>query len=885
MSLVMPSLGATFLATIVLTIVYWYIYSQYRERYMYFWILAWFLYSIRLVFDFLMLIWPDQMLLLITQQTTNLISGLLFVWGTYVFVGKPMSRIVIVGFALDYVWILTGLFMGFSRINLNLPTFIFTGIIFIWTGIIFIRSKEFEGLGKYLAAWGFIFWGIYKIDYPFIKEYTWFLPWGYLIAAFLEIVVALGVLLMYFEKTRKVLSTSEQRFRMLAENAQDLIYRYKYAPVKGYEYVSPSSTAIIGYTPEEHYADPDLFLKVIHPDDRVILKDLNLISGVNRIPISLRTFKKNGEIVWTEHRNVPIVDESGNILGFEGIARNITARKQVEEALEKYKLLSEHAGDIMLFFRLDGQIIEANEAAVKLYSYSKQQILQMNIRDLRAPETKQQFDEHIALAEKGTAFYETYHSRKDETVFPVEVSLQSAILGNEKVLIGIVRDITERKRAQATINHLAYHDVLTGLANRTLFYDRLTMEIARAHRSKHMMAIMFLDLDRFKYVNDMMGHAVGDMLLTSVGQKLKDCVRTTDTVARIGGDEFTIFLPEISRGEDAAKVAQKIISVLREPWKLSGGEFQITASIGIVLYPNDGENIDTLIKNADTAMYRAKEKENNYQFYTPDMNAKAVERMEMELALRKAYEQGNFILHYQPQVNISTGNIIGVEVLIRWQHPEKGMILPLEFIQLAEETGLIVPIGEWVLRTACKQSKAWQVAGFKPIILAVNISACQFSNIQLVEKVSEILDETGLNPSVLELEITESTAMKDVDFSVAMLKKLREMGINIAIDDFGTGYSSLNYLKRFPITTLKIDRSFVRDVMENPEDAAIVSTIIVLAKKLKFNVIVEGIETCLQKDFFLAQGCTMGQGYLYSKPVTEEEFEKLMRKSNLYNGK
>ncbi len=1009
MSWTVPSVTAALVGTVVLTTVYWYMYRQHRERFMGIWAVSWTIYAARLVFELLLQTRHDATMVLLGHQLTTLSSGILLLWGTRVFLGKPMSRWMGYGFVLVAAWIMSGVFNHFSWRLLNLPTFTFLGLIYIWTGTVLLRCREIDGLGKQFTGWGFVLWGIHKANYPFLAPVTWLAPWGYLIATILTLVVAAGTLLIYFEKIRRILSASESRFRMLAENAQDIVYRYRFTPVRGFEFVSPSATKIVGYTPEEHYADPDLVFKIAHPDDIPLLQDIRVLTGLNKEPMLLRFFRKDGTMVWTEHHNVPIYDENGNIVGFEGIARDVTGRKkaeeavresesrfremlenlqlvtvildlqgniefcnnfllaitgwerqdvigrnwfdtfvppdsrekyrqfyldwlseindppyslkeneimtrhgelrriswtttflkdphgnitglacfgeditdrrQAEEALKRYELLSKHAADIILFFRRDGEIIEANDAAVKMYGYSREELLKINIHNLRAPQSRALLSEHIKQAENRGILFETFHQRKDGTIFPVEVSLHSTVLGDERVLFAIVRDITERKRAEETINHLAYHDPLTDLPNRLLFYDRLTLALAHARRSGRMLAVMFLDLDHFKIVNDMMGHAVGDQLLKDVGRQLKGCVRSDDTVARIGGDEFTILLPEINRAEDAAKVAEKINQTLKKAWILNGYEFHITTSIGIALYPNDGEDADTLTKNADTAMYRAKEHGNNYQFFNPSMNLKAIERLEIELSLRRAVEQNEFEVYYQPQVDISAGKIVGVEALVRWNHPERGQVLPIEFISVAEETGLIIPIGEWVLRTACAQNKAWQQAGYPPMRMAVNLSAYQFRQKQLVETVARALRETGMDPRYLELEITESTAMQDVEFTIAMLRSLREMGIRIALDDFGTGYSSLSYLRKFPITTLKVDRSFVRDVLTDPEDAAIVATIITLAQILKLNVIIEGVETEEELAFFEQQECFEMQGYLFSEPKPAGEIEKLLQKA------
>jgi diguanylate cyclase (GGDEF)-like protein len=435
----------------------------------------------------------------------------------------------------------------------------------------------------------------------------------------------------------------------------------------------------------------------------------------------------------------------------------------------------------------------------------------------------------------------------------------------------------ENLRQEETILHLAYHDALTDLPNRTLFEDRLTVALAQAHRRNQMLPVMFLDLDRFKQVNDMAGHATGDELLRRVAERLAGLVREGDTVARVGGDEFTLLFPEVAGAEDTMEIAERVLKVFQQPWVLDGHEFHVTTSVGIAMYPNDGEDAESLLRNADTAMYRAKEQgRNNYQLYTPAMNARIAERLAVENSLRHGLVSGEFAVHYQPQVNIDTGQIVGAEALVRWQHPERGLVLPAEFIPVAEETGLIVPLGEWVLRTACAQNRAWQEAGLPPLRVAVNLSARQFQQRDLKSMVAQVLEETGLDPHCLQLEITEGVAMQDAEFTITMLRELRGMGIQIAIDDFGTGHSSLSYLRRLPIDVVKIDRSFVCDLTTDPNDAAIASTIVAMAHNLKLKVIAEGVETEEQLTFLKEQQCDEFQGYLFSKPVPAEKLEKIV---------
>lgn len=436
----------------------------------------------------------------------------------------------------------------------------------------------------------------------------------------------------------------------------------------------------------------------------------------------------------------------------------------------------------------------------------------------------------------------------------------------------------ERKRSEERLQYLAYHDPLTDLPNRTLFYDRLALALANAHRHRQMLAVLFIDLDQFKNVNDTLGHAMGDRLLQGFAERLTGSLREGDTIARMGSDEFTMLLPEIDQVEDAVKIAQCIFGAIKESWVLSGYEFHITASIGISVYPNDGADADNLLKNADTAMHRAKEKgRNNYQLYTPAMNEKILERLALEKSMRFALMHEEFVVYYQPQVNICSGEIIGLEALVRWQHPNLGLVFPDRFISSAEETGLILPIGEWVLRTACAQNKAWQDKGYQPVRVAVNLSPYQFQQQNLVETVSRVLLETGLAPQWLELEITEGIAMQDVEMTITTLRDLRAMGIGISIDDFGSGYSSLNYLIQFPISKLKIDQSFIREIESNPKNAAIVTTIIVLAQNLKLQVIAEGVENAEQFAFLKQNRCEEMQGYLFGKPVPAEIIEEVLK--------
>ncbi|WP_312510508.1 EAL domain-containing protein [Massilia sp.] len=443
---------------------------------------------------------------------------------------------------------------------------------------------------------------------------------------------------------------------------------------------------------------------------------------------------------------------------------------------------------------------------------------------------------------------------------------------------GTGSDITERKLTEQRVHHVAQHDVLTGLPNRSLLQDRLGQAIAYSTRNGRPVWVMLIDLDRFKFVNDSMGHKAGDVLLVTVAARLRSSLRDSDTVARLSGDEFVVILSEHSEEPLSPAIVQRVMDAVAQPVLLGNKEFFVTCSIGVAVYPSEGTGSENLIEHADIAMYRAKKMgRNNFQFYTPAMNEESLERVRIEGALRNALERDEFVLHYQPQVDLKSGQIVGMEALIRWNHPELGMVPPNRFVSVAEETGLIVQIGAWVMRTACAQNKAWQDAGYQRLRVAVNLSARQFGASDLLASLESALNETGLDPACLEIELTESLFMSDVTPAVELLHRMKALGVNLSIDDFGTGYSSFSYLSRFPIDVLKIDRSFVSDITVDANDAAIVTSIIALAHNLKLAVIAEGVETAEQLDYLRSHGCDEMQGYYFSRPLPAHEFEQLLR--------
>jgi diguanylate cyclase (GGDEF)-like protein/PAS domain S-box-containing protein len=445
----------------------------------------------------------------------------------------------------------------------------------------------------------------------------------------------------------------------------------------------------------------------------------------------------------------------------------------------------------------------------------------------------------------------------------------------------VFHDVTTSRALSLRMSYLAQHDSLTDLPNRVLFNDRLVQSIALAQRNRHRLAVLYLDLDKFKHINDSLGHEIGDRLLQSVAHRILKCLRGSDTVSRQGGDEFVVLLSNLAHGRDAALTADKILLALAKPHQIGEHTLQLTVSIGIATYPEDGADLDTLLKNADFAMYHAKESgRNDYQFFKANMNAGAVERQALEIGLHKAIERKEFVLHYQPKLDLETGAISGTEALIRWRHPQRGMLLPVQFMPTAEEYGFIVPIGRWVLHEACRQAREWLDAGLPPLPIAINISAVELRDRGFVDSVRATLAETGIDPGQVELELTETFLMQDGSSTVSVLRALKETGVRLALDDFGTGYSSLSHLKRFPIDTLKIDRSFVRDLATNSDDASIVRAVINMGKSLHLRVVAEGVETRAQLAFLQQQSCPEGQGYFFSQPMAPDPFVASLRRQS-----
>lgn len=557
----------------------------------------------------------------------------------------------------------------------------------------------------------------------------------------------------------------------------------------------------------------------------------------------------------------------------------------VERAFKQNEKVMQVASESIIVTDSRGIIVKVNAFTDTLFGYQHDELLGQSIQVLVPPRQRE-----AHLREMGH-YQDDPEARpmsvrqdltalcKDGSEIPVNISLGPLVTEEGRFTIAAVRDIRETKAYEARILHQATHDTLTGLPNRALFHDLLNRAMIQAEREECLLAVVFLDLDGFKNINDTLGHDWGDQLLKQIAHRISAAVRRNDVVARQGGDEFTLLLQGVNHVDDVIAVTRKILTAVSEPVQLRETEFHVTASIGITIFPLDDTDAEHLLRNADTAMYRAKDAgRNGFQFYTAEMNDQAQERLGIETDLRRAIAQHEFVLHYQPQVDIASGRIIGAEALLRWNHPQKGMIPPIKFIPVAEESGLIVPIGEWVLREACGQMRAWQVAGLPPLRIAVNLSARQFREPHLPQLIADIMAESGLKDrGVLEVEITESLLMKNVDVASDMLRQLFDMGVRISVDDFGTGYSSLSYLQRFCLHALKVDQSFVRDISNGADGAVIAGVIVDLAHKLKLNVIAEGVETLAQLHYLQQIGCDEMQGYYFSRPIPALEFEALVR--------
>jgi diguanylate cyclase (GGDEF)-like protein/PAS domain S-box-containing protein len=565
-----------------------------------------------------------------------------------------------------------------------------------------------------------------------------------------------------------------------------------------------------------------------------------------------------------------------------GIAVDLRNLKQAEESVLRLASIVEFSEDAIIGETMDGVITSWNRAAEKMYGYTMAEAVGQNLSFLLPAEKQTEIRAILEGIRSGQPIlcFETQWLTKAGSVLDISLSI-SPIKDASGRVIGastIARDITTRKAAEKQVQFLAYYDALTGLPNRTLLQDRLAKALAGACRQKHKVAILFLDLDLFKNINDSLGHAAGDRLLQDVAERLKTWGREQDSVGRVGGDEFVLVLNDLKDMPDAAVAAERLMDVMTAEFVVQGRSLNISCSLGISIFPEHGADGETLIKNADAAMYSAKTYgRNNFQFFTSDMNAQVMERLTLENSLRLALAKKELFLEYQPQMDIASGRITGLEALLRWQHSELGLVPPNKFIRIAENSGLIAPIGEWVLRTACAQARKWQDEGLPAVTVAVNVSAVQFRQENFCEFVRRVLHETGLAAQYLELELTESLLLSSADRTLSLLRKLKSTGVMLSIDDFGTGYSSFGYLRQFQVNKLKIDRTFIRDVAVNPDDAAVTAAIISMAKSLRLKVIAEGVEDEAQMSFLRKNHCDEIQGYYFSKPLAVDEVADKLR--------
>jgi diguanylate cyclase (GGDEF)-like protein/PAS domain S-box-containing protein len=679
----------------------------------------------------------------------------------------------------------------------------------------------------------------------------------------------------------------------LLSNLEGMIYRCRADEYWTMEFVSKGCFALTGYSAEDLIMNSRIsYEELTHPEDRLHVRKMiyEAMAGRLRYDIEYRIVRQDGEVRWVSERGAAVAPAGNSVVALEGFILDITERKQADEALReterRYRSIFENAVEGIFQSTADGKYLAVNPALARMYGYDSPEQLIANLKDIQNQvyvDTRRRADFMRMMDKDGIVTnFESRVFQRDGGIIWISENAR-AVRNDEGELLffeGTVEAITERKLHEAEIQFQATHDALTGLPNRTLLYDRLQQAVLNVQRYGNLVAVVFVDLDQFKYINDSLGHQIGDQLLRTVANRLKFCVRDCDTVARQGGDEFVLVLTNHVSEESITETMQRILLTVAKPWFVNGMELQVTCSMGVSLGPNDAQDAETLLKNADAAMFRAKELgRNNFQYFAAEMNSSVTDRLELLSSLRRAVACNDFVLHYQPKVNMLTRKLVGAEALVRWCSPHGVLVSPAQFIPLAEETGLILPIGEWVLRTACAQNVAWQRAGLPAVPISVNLSPRQLARENMVEMITRVLQSTGLAPHLLELEITENVVMRDVEKSFATLAKLKELGVKISIDDFGTGYSSLSYLKRFPVNTLKIDQTFVRDIATDQDNAGIVQAIISLGHVLKLNVLAEGVETEDQYRFLLANGCDEMQGYLVSRPVPDDEFSAILKRS------
>ena len=701
------------------------------------------------------------------------------------------------------------------------------------------------------------------------------------------------------ELSRQALREKERMLTTLMSNLDGMVYRCRNDEHWTMEFVSNGCYHLTGYRPEELLHNSHLSYKELeHPEDRARVREeiTAALLENRRFFVEYRIQCRDGEIKWVWERGVGIHDEAGNVITLEGFVENVTERKLSTQALQQaersFRSIFENATEGIFQTSPDGRYLNVNPALAAIYGFSSGAELIASIGDIQHqiytdPSRRAEFMRLMRETGVVTNFVSEIR-RKDGDDIWISENARAAQdeAGNLLFYEGTVEDVTETKLNQEKLEHLANHDPVTGLPNRLLMNDRLRQMMLSAQRSKSIVAVALVDLDHFKLINDTFGHNRGDQLLQTMSHRMLACVREADTVVRLGGDEFVLLLSGAGRGEAMSQVVQRVLQTIARPSQIEGRELSVSCSVGVSIFPRDGRDVQTLLKNADTAMYKAKELgRNNFQFYSPEMNTVITERLEMQSALRRAVEHKQFALLYQPKVDLVTGQIAGMEALLRVKGENGELSLPENFITLAEESGLIVQIGEWVMREACNFNKSLQERGLPPMRVAINLSARQLTRYDLVRAVEQALQHAELSAEYLELELTESMVMHDPEGVIATLAQLQALGIQLSIDDFGTGYSSLSYLKRFPVASLKIDQSFVRELGQDENAAAIVKAIISLGHSLDMKVIAEGVETEKQMSFFLENRCDAMQGFLFSRPLSAGEFALLVERESGGAGK